>query len=84
VADVNRSAEGVTAPKAIDVAALEAFEGTDAEIVATFIREVARMRDQDLRDVVILRSGDLEVLASASGRRSIALLDAIRHAVIDA
>jgi hypothetical protein len=36
--------------------------------VATFIRE-SRMRDEDLPDVVILRSGDLEVLASASGRR---------------
>ena len=62
MADVNRPAEGVTAPKATDVAALEAFEGTDVEIVATFIREVTRMRDQDLPDVVILRSGDLEVL----------------------
>jgi hypothetical protein len=84
VADVNGSAEGVTAPRAIDVAVLEAFEGTDAEIVAAFIREVACMRDEDLPDVVILRSGDLEVLVSASGRPPTALLDAIRHAVIDA
>jgi transcriptional regulator with XRE-family HTH domain len=29
VADVNRSRRGVTAPKAINVAALEAFEGRD-------------------------------------------------------
>jgi hypothetical protein len=42
------------------------------------------MRDQDLPDVAILRSGDLEVLASASGRRPTALLNAIRHAVTNA
>lgn len=80
MADISRAIEGATAPT-IDVAALASVGSQEAEIVAEFIHEVARLRDEDLGDVVALRRGDLEILASASGRPAPELIDAIRRAV---
>ena len=43
--------------------------GVEAGIVDGFIRNVFILRDQDVADTVSLREGDLEVLATATGRR---------------
>ena len=43
--------------------------GAEAGILDGFIRNVFMLRDQDVADTVSLREGDLEVLATATGRR---------------
>ncbi len=55
--------------------------GVEAGIVDGFIRNVFILRDQDVADTVSLREGDLEVLATATGRRVQEFRDAIEPAL---
>jgi transcriptional regulator with XRE-family HTH domain len=83
LAEVSRLAEGRAAP-AVRLSDLERLEAPEAQIVSSFIREVSRLRGQAPGDLVALRNGDLEVLASASGRRAEDLIEPIRSALVDA
>jgi transcriptional regulator with XRE-family HTH domain len=82
LAEVSRTAEGRPQP-IVRVAELERLAVPEAQIVSSFVREVARLRGQPPADVIALRNGDLEVLASASGRRADELLEPIRPALED-
>ena len=50
-------------------------------ILDGFIRNVFILRDQDVADTISLREGDLEVLATATGRRVHEFLEAIEPAL---
>ena len=81
LADVVRRVEGRPSVR-IDVPRLKSMEGTEAAILDGFIRNVFLLRDQDLGATVVLREGDLEVLATATGRRVPQFLQAIEPARI--
>jgi transcriptional regulator with XRE-family HTH domain len=81
LADVVRRVEGRPAVR-IDVRRVRSMGGAEAAIVDGFIRNVFILRDQDVADTVSLREGDLEVLATATGRRVEAFRDAIEPALI--
>lgn len=80
-ADVLRRVEG-RSPVRIDVPRLKGVIGAEAAILDGFIRNVFILRDQDMADTVSLREGDLEVLATATGRRVSEFLDAIEPALV--
>ncbi len=76
LADVVRRVEGRPSVR-LDVRKVKSMEGTEAAILDGFIRNVFLLRDQDVADTVALREGDLEVLATATGRRVNEFYDAI-------
>jgi len=80
LADVLRRVEG-RPPIRIDVSRVKSMGGAEAGILDGFIRNVFMLRDQDVADTVSLREGDLEVLATATGRRVQEFLDAIEPAL---
>ena len=80
LAEIVRAVEG-RPPTLVDVPELEALRGTEATIAAGFVREVRHLREESPTDPISLRSGDLEVLAAAAGRRTDEFLEAIRPAL---
>jgi transcriptional regulator with XRE-family HTH domain len=68
LADVLRRVEGRPSVR-VDVRRVKSMGGAEAAILDGFIRNVFMLRDQDVADTISLREGDLEVLATATGRR---------------
>ena len=60
---------------------MKSIGGAEAAILDGFIRNVFILRNQDVADTISLREGDLEVLATATGRRVHQFLDAIGSAL---
>jgi hypothetical protein len=56
--------------------------GAEAGILDGFVRNVLILRDQPVADTVTLREGDLDVLATATGRRVQDFVEAIGPALI--
>jgi transcriptional regulator with XRE-family HTH domain len=65
LAEALREARGQS-PILIDLSHLEDLPSNERALVTAFVREVAELRDHETRDVITLRSEDLEILASAS------------------
>jgi transcriptional regulator with XRE-family HTH domain len=55
--------------------------GREAEVVGDFVEQVRRLRGADQAEVIELRAGDVEVLATAAGQRSDELLRALAPAL---
>jgi transcriptional regulator with XRE-family HTH domain len=53
----------------IDLTHLERLEAAEGELLSGFVQQVASLRGSGDVDRITLRAGDVEVLASASGRR---------------
>jgi transcriptional regulator with XRE-family HTH domain len=79
IADISRRAEGKPAAL-IDLRRLRLLGGTEAAILEGFIRNVFLLRREPVAETISLRDGDLEVLATASGRRANEFRDAIGSA----
>ena len=77
LADIVRAAEGRTEPE-IDLSVLQALGTPEGSVVAEFVRQVRRLRGEQDADTIVLRAGDLEVLATASGRRPDELIKILR------
>ena len=80
LADALRRVEGRPSVR-IDVRRVKSMGGAEAAILDGFIRNVLILRDQDVADTVSLREGDLDVLATATGRRVNEFYDAIGPAL---
>jgi len=80
IADVLRRIEG-REPIRVDVSKVRSLGGPEAGILEGFIRNVVMLRDQPMTDVVTLRDGDLDVLATATGRRVHDFVQAIEPAI---
>lgn len=80
LADVLRRVEGRPSVR-IDVRRVKSMGGAEAAILDGFIRNVFILRNQDVADTISLREGDLEVLATATGRRVHQFRDAIGPAL---
>lgn len=82
LADVVRRVEGRPAVQ-IDVRRVKSLEGAEAAILDGFIRNVFILRRQADADTISLRQGDLEVLATATGRRVDEFVSAVGAAFVD-
>jgi|GEM_PF-2158205 len=80
LAEIVRRLEG-RPPVVIDLTKLEAIEEAEGRIVADFVREVAARRGEREPRSIVLRAGDLEVLATAAGRRPEELVERIGAAL---
>jgi transcriptional regulator with XRE-family HTH domain len=69
LADVMRTIEGRVEPE-IDLATLGSIGGIEAGLISAFVHQVRSLRGEGAAgDRIILREGDLEVLATAAGKR---------------
>lgn len=68
---------------AIDLEAVNALPSLEAGVIRSFVTEILHLRGEGLSDTVILREGDLEILAGAAGRTAKELLADISAAERD-
>ena len=80
LAEILRRTEGRIEPE-IDLGALESLGTTESALLSGFARQVRGLRGEPQADTITLRAGDLEVLATAEGRRPEELAEAL-HSVI--
>lgn len=76
LADIIRAVGGMPEPD-IDLARLEALGSTESALVAGFIRQIRALRREHPSGIVVLRTGDLEVLATAAGKKPAELVEAL-------
>lgn len=77
LADAVRASEG-RPPVIIDLTKVEGLGGPEGRIVAGFVDEVRSLRGQHDDDRITIRSADVEVLATAAGKRSQEFLDLLQ------
>ncbi len=80
LATIVRRLEG-RPPIVVDLTKLEEIEAAEGPVVARFVREVAGLRGEPGTRTIALRAGDLEVLATAAGRRPDELAERIGAAL---
>lgn len=68
LAEIMRAVEGAPKPD-IDLTVLEASGLAEEALVAGFIRQIRALRREHPSGTISLRAGDLEVLATAAGKR---------------
>ena len=80
LADIVSAAEGRAEPE-IDLTVLETLGSEEGALISGFVRQVSALRSARAGDTIVLRAGDLEVLATASGRQPEELLEMLRPAL---
>lgn len=78
--EIVRALEGRPAP-VIDVTRLGALPVAEREAVEAFLSEVRGLRNESGSETIAIRSGDVEVLATSSGRRMDEFMDLLRDAL---
>lgn len=66
--EILETAGGAPEP-GLDLERLEALGSSEAALVAGFVREIRTLRRGRPSDAIVLRAGDVEVLATAAGKR---------------
>ena len=64
----------------IDLTKLEGMRTPESDLITGFIRQVLSQRGEREVETIVLRAGDVEVLASAAGRRPDELIDIVSSA----
>jgi transcriptional regulator with XRE-family HTH domain len=67
----------------IDLTALEALGSPEGALLSEFIRQVGSLRSERASGTIMLRAGDLAVLATAAGRDPEELLEELRPVMRD-
>jgi transcriptional regulator with XRE-family HTH domain len=80
LADILRASEG-RAPVVLDLERLSEIGEGEGRIVEGFIDRVLRLRHEEPADAISLRAGDIEVLATATGRKPGDFLEVLRQAL---
>jgi hypothetical protein len=80
IAQIARRAEG-RPPIVVDVRTAHAIDGVEGAVLADFVHEVIALRREPALEEISLRDGDLEVLATASGRRAEQFMEAVEPAL---
>ncbi len=75
--DILRAGEGRAEPE-IDLTLLESLGSEQGALVSSFVRQIRALRGERGDDSIVIRSGDLEVLATASGKDPEELLRMLR------
>jgi transcriptional regulator with XRE-family HTH domain len=70
--------ENARSVASIDRELLESARSTEASLISGFVRQIASLRRELPADAILLRAGDLEVLATASGKEPTELVTVIR------
>lgn len=70
--------ENARSVASIDRELLESTRSTEASLISGFVRQIASLRRELPADAILLRAGDLEVLATASGKEPTELVTVIR------
>lgn len=65
--EILEAADG-TPDRGLDLERLEALGSAEAALVAGFVREIGTLRHGRPSEAIVLRAGDVEVLATAAGR----------------
>jgi transcriptional regulator with XRE-family HTH domain len=69
---------------AIDPTRVEGLREPEARLIADFVKEVLELRGEPRPESITLRAGDLEILATGSGRQPHELLEEIHDALLQA
>jgi hypothetical protein len=77
--EILRAVEGRWEPE-IDLTKLEGMRTPESDLITGFIRQVLSQRGEREVETVVLRAGDVEVLASAAGRRPDELIEIVSSA----
>jgi transcriptional regulator with XRE-family HTH domain len=80
LAEVVTAVEG-TVPTLIDLSRLEQITASEREIVTEFVRNIVAKRREPPTETILLREGDLEVLASEAGTTREELAEALEPAI---
>jgi transcriptional regulator with XRE-family HTH domain len=80
LADIVSAAEGRAEPE-IDLTVLETLGSEEGALISGFIGQVRALRSAPGGDTIMLRAGDLEVLATASRKKPEELLEMLRPAI---
>ena len=80
MAQISRRTKG-RPPIVVDVRITHTIGGVEGAVLAGFIHEVIALRRQPAPEEISLRDGDLEVLATASGRRAEQFMEAVEPAL---
>jgi transcriptional regulator with XRE-family HTH domain len=80
VGEITRRIDGAP-PHRIDLTAAEGLGNTEGMLVVDFAHEVSGLRGEPSAPTIVLRAGDLEVPAAASGRRPQEFLERIAPAL---
>lgn len=80
MAQISRRVEG-RPPIVVDVRTAHTIGGVEGAVLAGFVHEVITLRRQPAPEEISLRDSDLEVLATASGRRSEQFMEAVEPAL---
>jgi transcriptional regulator with XRE-family HTH domain len=75
--DIVRALEHRAEPM-IDLAALESLQPEKGVLVSSFVRQIRALRREQGEEAVVIRTGDLEILAKASGVDPEELLELLR------
>ncbi len=74
LADIWRSIQETPEPE-IDLRVLESSGSAEAVLVAGFIRQIRALRRGEPSETIVLRAGDLEVLATAADKEPAELVE---------
>jgi transcriptional regulator with XRE-family HTH domain len=77
--EILRAVEGRWEPE-IDLTKLEGIRTPESDLISGFIRQVLSQRGEREVETIVLRAGDVEVLASAAGRKPDELIDLVSSA----
>jgi len=80
MAQISRQVEG-RPPIVVDVRTAHTIGGVEGAVLAGFVHEVITLRRQPAPEEISLRDSDLEVLATASGRRAEQFMEAVEPAL---
>jgi transcriptional regulator with XRE-family HTH domain len=81
LADVIRALEGKREP-VVDLTLLASLGSAEGALVTGFIRQIRALRREQPSDKIVLRMGDLEVLANAAGRKPEELIELLGASIL--
>lgn len=79
LSEIVRAGERPTEPE-IDLAVLELLDPEQRALVSSFVRQIRALRHEPGAETIVLRAGDLEVLATAAGKEPEELRGMLRPA----
>jgi hypothetical protein len=74
-------AVGGGAEREIDLSRLETMRSAEGPLLSEFVRQIKALRGEASSETIALRAGDIEVLATAAGKKPEELAEAIEPTV---
>ena len=74
-------AVGGGSDREIDLSRLETMRSAEGSLLSEFVRQIKALRGDASSETIALRAGDIEVLATAAGKKPEELAEAIEPAV---